>query len=689
MAGNLILRANIASVVEPQDDILWETAFEAVTDVVNWIWNSDVGGFDPTQVGSDSQRITHRPNEGPVFGKHAMRIEDTTGAGDEIHSLWGRTFDATKTSGDNSFSYVVPPGTPIYVRGRLKISQERMDNDNGTGMKIVSITASANHTNTNQECFLGRLNGHLNPSIIGATSAFPKWDQIDLGGGDFDLMPGYNGGSSCLYSDVVGSGDYTGCWVLRAEEWMNFQITLIGGGVGSANNTYCKLEMAYLEDTTWTTVFERSNLNISSDSGGYEFCNGHAALCLWNRNEDHDELPPGCYHWFTDIRTSLTHSDPFTAIARPPSWFRDAVVLRPFNIPGTSTGTPLAANASIPSNWMSFNGMAVDQISRKLHMTGNGGHACDAGNEDYYLDLTQESCAWVRQNTGSNRTGGSDPSVVNLNGDYADGSKKSDHTYNTEVCVAPGEILFGCVAAPDTSGTSEDSSACWVWRESDLSNGRHGYTFLGKAHSTWSSQLSMVNSCACYDYRDGKYWIVTQNAFQAPNGVWSIDRNNSYAITTYGGYDGFLEFPVWCCIVPDLNVLLVGTTENTIHRMSLSSPGTWDECTVNGSGIDDYYYHAAYYEQGRQVIGWMEDGNFIRVLSVPSTAGGTYTWNLIGLTGGGVTIPDTPGPGEDEGGTQSRFNVVGNMGTGEGMIVYQRSRSAPCIGIKLPAGPIT
>lgn len=668
-----------------EDDFVWETDFPDLASVVNFIWNSDVGNWDPTQSGADSQLITWRPNEGPVFGKHAMRMEDTTAAGDEIHAIWGRTFDPTKTSGDNSLSLEVLPGTAIYVRGRVMMSQARLDNDTGTGLKIVSITESANHTNVNQECFLGRLDGHLTPSIIGATTTSPAWDRTDIGGGDFDLMPGYNGGSSCLYSDVVGSDDYSGCWVFRGEEWMNFQITLIGGTAGG-NNTYCKLEMQYMEDAAWTKVYERSNLNIASP---YQNGSGHAMVGLWNRNEDHDALPAGCHHWFTDVSWGLTHRSPFDAINRAPSWFRDATILRPFDIPGTAAGTPLAANAALPSNWMTFNGMAVDQVRRRLYMTGNGGHASNASNESYLLDLAQESCAWDQQNAGSNRLGGSDPAEFNANADYADGSKKSDHTYNFEVCVAPGEIIFGCVAAPDTGGLSRPSTACYSWNEADLSNGRHGYTFRGKAHAAWDSQLSMVNSCACTDYRDGKYWFVSQNAFAAPNGVWSIDRANGYAITTYAGYDGFLEFPVWCCIVPHLNVLLVGTTENTIKRMSLSSPGTWAECDVSGLGIDDYYYHAAYYEQGRQVIGWMEDGNFIRVLTVPATAGGTYAWNTIALTSGGITIPDTPGPGNDDGGTQSRLNVMQNMGNGQGMIVYQRSASAPCIGIKLPRGPIT
>ena len=691
MAGNLILRSSLASAGggNPPEQIIWETAFPDLASVVNFIFNSDFAGgaFDPTQSSSDSQRITWRPNEGPSFGVNAMRIEDTTAPDDEIHALWGRTFDPAKTAGDNSFSYVISPGTPIYVRGRVMMSQNRLNNDTGTGLKIVSITASANHTNTNQECFLGRDAGRINPSIIGATSASPPWQYNSLGGSDFDLMPGYNGGSSCLYSDVVGSGDYSGCWVFRAEEWMNYQITLISGGIGGANNTYVKLEMAYLEDTTWTKVFERSNLNISSDNGGYEFCNGHAMVGLWNRNENHEGLPAGCNHWFTDTRLSLTHSDPFSPITRPPSWFRNATVLRPINVPGTATGTLLAANGSLPGNFLSFSGMAVDQVGRGLWMVRNGGHNDYYGNEAYYCDLLQETCSWTKIMNGSPVVDGSVPGPNSV-GYYADGSSRADHTYNIQVCTAPGEVYFGGFGAM-ASGPGHPSSSAWKWRLSDLGNGRNGYTWLGKALTNLSS-LNTVNSCGCYDYRTGKYYFVAQDFWEdaagaGGAGVWSIDTRNGDTIQLIQSHDGSSEFPVWCAIVPHLNSMVVGCTNQSLKILNLSTL-TWTEKSVTGSGPDSWYYHAAYYEQGRQIIGWQEDGNKIRVLTVPNTVGGTWTWNLINLTSGGITIPGTSG---DETGTHSRFNVMGNMGNGQGCIFYQRGRNNALIAIPLPRGPIT
>lgn len=647
--------------------VIWATNFATEADVDNWRYtNENSQEWDPDSVESHSAKVAWRPNEG-VIGTNALRIEDTEVSDSPV--VWWRTLDNTKSSGDRTASYVVAPGTAIYLQARIKVNALRMDNTSGSGLKMAEIT-SAVSTNVNQECFIARVDGRPYPQIVGATSTqSDPWNYVDLGGGDFDMQPGSAYGQ-CLYSEGPTG---TGCWIIPPDEYVTYHLKLIGGTAGG-QNTVVKLEVALSGDSSYTTIYDRTDNYMPAP---YEDGNGYSAIALFNRNEDHTGLPAGCYHYFTEVIASLNPIACPTPITVP-SWFTGATEKRWTAVPGTADATLLDAYGSLPSNFLSYSGATVDQDSRSLLMVGNGGHGDYYGNEAYRLDLTQETCAWERVNTPSTATGGDNSS--NGYGTYADGSKRADHTYNHQICTAPNTVYFPCLGAMADS-VGPPSTACWKWREADLANGENGYTYLGKAHEGASlpSGLSMVNSCSAYDRDSGLVWFVSQNAFQAPNGVWSIDTATD-TITTYAGYDGYVEFPVWCAIIPHLNCLLVGTASNTLKRMDLTTKA-WTSITSSGTGVTSVYYHAAYYEPGRQVFGWQEDGSSVRCLTVPDTVGGTWAWATKTAVSGGVTLSGTSG---DEAGTHSRFNVITNMGNGQGCIIYQPGRDTPCYFYKLP-----
>ena len=67
-------------------------------------------------------------------------------------------------------------------------------------------------------------------------------------------------------------------------------------------------------------------------------------------------------------------------------------------IPGTATGTIGAVFAGAGnSNVVTtvWNGLFYNNDDGSIHCLCNGGHTDYDGNEDYKLDVTQETCAWT------------------------------------------------------------------------------------------------------------------------------------------------------------------------------------------------------------------------------------------------------------------------------------------------------
>jgi hypothetical protein len=356
-----------------------------------------------------------------------------------------------------------------------------------------------------------------------------------------------------------------------------------------------------------------------------------------------------------------------------PSYFTSAVPNRWEIVPGTESGTILAANPSLPSNACAYSGTAVSREG-KIYFSG-GGHMLQANNSMYLLDLMGSGArTWTRFNAGSNNTSGD--FAWNGTGAYSDGSRVSDHTYGIMVAVGGGTIYFGAVCsgwAP--AGGTFSSTAVWKWREADVGNGRHGYTYLGQAKTGSISGMGMVESYACWDEANHRVFVVINTGFQQPSPVWSIDTHND-AITAWNPYSGYAEYPGWCTVVPRLNVLLVGTQSNTLKRMDLNS-GVWSNCAVAGTGITARDCHAAYSPAADQVIGRLSgDGNAVRALMLPATASGTYTWIVSNGSTGGASPGDVVSATDS--GPYSRVNLIPNFGgSGNDMLTYVKGGSQP------------
>lgn len=656
------------------DGVLWATEFSSESDVTGWIFNN-ASGWDPDRSDADSELITWREGEG-VEGGNCIRIEDVTEG--DIQAVWWRNFDPSYTSGNHTTSRIFGPGQTFHAQWFAKVNQARLDNGGNSGLKTAWWSSAQNgYSNSAQEIFVAREYGRLQLQLVGstATSGAP-YSPKSLGGGEFDMQPG-KAGAQCLYSDVTG-GNYADCAIPVAGRWELFHLTVTLGTAGNAD-TYMKLERQLPGETAYTTIYEQSNNIIPTFEGG----TGLSAWLLANRAEDHDTIPVGCYQYYTRLILSEAPIQPAltTEFEEPsaPSWFESASELEWFEIPGSADATLLDAYASLPSNFLSYSGMTVDRWDHKLRMVGNGGHGDYYGNEAYSFDYMQESCGWVRDNTPSTPTGGDN--TANGMGTYADGSKRADHTYSLQIATSAGTVYFPCLAAmADADGPQ--STAVWKWREADLANGENGYTYIDHVYSSGPFP-KLVNTGSCFDEDSGLVWFVSQEAFQTPNPVWSINTAND-AITTYGPYTGYLEEFAWCGIVPALNSLVVGTRDNTIKAMDLTTHA-WTSCTSSGTGITDYSHWAVFHEAGNQIIGFMlADAGDLRVCDVPATVGGTFAWNAVAI--GGATLPTL---GSDESiGTYSRFNYVPDMGNGQAMLVYVPGRDFPVYGLKLPNSAI-
>jgi hypothetical protein len=356
-----------------------------------------------------------------------------------------------------------------------------------------------------------------------------------------------------------------------------------------------------------------------------------------------------------------------------PSYFLNATPNRWEVVPGTDIGTIRAANPSLPSNACAYSGTAASPDG-KLYFSG-GGHALQSNNAMYVLNLLGSgSRSWMRFNAGSDNITGD--FTWNGTGAYTDGSRVSDHTYGATVAIGNGAVYFGSIGAGWAPATGTfGSSAVWKWREADVANGRHGYTYLGKGRVGSISGMGVAECFACWDQANHRIFVVTQNAFQQPSPVWSVDTHND-AITIWGQYSGYEEFPAWCAVVPRLNVLLVGTDKNTLKRMNLTT-GEWSNCALVGNGIATRTCHAAYSPAADQIIGRLNgDGTAVRALILPATASGTYTWIVSNGSAGGVN-PGDPVAANDSG-PYSRVNLIPNLGnSGHDMLTYVKGGDTP------------
>jgi hypothetical protein len=662
--------------------VIKATRFINQSDVDNWRWVNGTGAVPSPSPGDAGERVAWVQNSGVIPGTPCLRIEDDTTGNNQV--TWAWNFDPAITSVNTTTSYIIAPGTTFYVQAFVKFNQTRWNNRAGSGQKIIDI-GSANINNTNQVVQFAPSFGNNYPEIEGATTASPAWGNISLSGGtDFDLMPGYPSGApgtssspgTCLYSTRP-----TGCLTISADIWYSVRFT-INGGTAGGTNTLVKAEIKAQEDSSYTTFFYRNDLNIASP---YQGGNGYSGLNLHNRDENHGAggIPVGCYIYFDQIIVSLQLPAVPMATSEP-TYFTNETTGRWAAVPGTTAGTILAAKGASASGMCAFSGAQV--VGRKFYAVGMGGHADYGGNDCYSLDLSANSTtAWTSLIADSSPSGGNEG--FNAVGDWSDGSRRADHTYNIGVGTTNGAIYFPAFGAM-ASSLGYPSTAAWKWRESQISNGRHGFDYLGKAFAIdplAGGSLATVysGSASAYDPRTRLVWYTNLYGWStSPDAIWSIATDTD-TITTYDGHGEFAAVGVWAAFIPEFNAFVVGTNSGSVHYMDVTTH-SWSSATVTGSPPTDYTagYAVHYYQAGHQLISWPLSGTSITVCDLPYSPTGTWAFRTKTAVGGGST-PDAPFSTP-----HNRLNIVQDMGNGSGAIVYLPDNGAPVYFWKLPRGSI-
>ncbi len=635
--------------------------FDTSTAVDNYRYNfnyageSGVGGWDPDSVHSDSALVTWQSGR--------LRLDENP-AGDNPTSWW-MNFDpaVTTMSHTNSVDH-----DEYSVQVEVEVSQARFDFDmGGTGHKTIDFT----HANQNGPNQVLQLSYEYNRRY---------WVIQNTGGGfndALDYQPGSDFGG-CDYvtasDDVPFPGMQTAtCYVIQPDEAItfNFHFKFNGDDTADVRASVCVdgVEM------DWLSVLDEP---LAAAEDGFA---GHSAINLINRNEDHDAYTPGSVHPYVYYDNLIVQpgAGSIDCPVPVPSWFTAATPNRWETIPGTSTGT---INAVTPGRTdpARYSGMAA--YGTKLFFAG-GGHAIDSDNSVQVLDISGETAAWAEGSSTST----SDCFAVGATcvsgtgtGAYGDGSRAGDHNYGHMIATSTDKVIFGAIGSgADCPGCSNDtfsSPAAWKWEQSQISNGEKGYTYLTQVHTGGSIRGSYVLTTGCYDEDGQKAWYVNIDGYNS-TGVWGIS-NSTGAVTNVTGYGGG-NFAAFCVVLPDFNVLLVGTTSNTLHTMDLASPGTWTTRSKSGGDFQNgnYKYPMVYSPAANQLLGRVDgDGNSIRYCTVPGALSSAFACNTSSAAGGGSTPGDTPSDTDD--GPYTRFNIIPNfMDTGDDLLLYLPQSDGP------------
>lgn len=655
--------------------------YNALTDsstVYPFLFTNESGAFDPTRAQPLSSLIRMSSGTGYRTGTDALEIEENGGTTDPSPNYIHLNFDSSYVAGNLTPSVIVPPGVPVINNFVVWSNTARLTSGNwgdGDGLKIAYVTV-AGFSFSAQEMlfsrFYGRQHFQLENSAAAPTS---PWRYRDFGA-TIDEQPGKDG-AVCLYP----GSDPVACLYTEANEWLPIRLTLIGGTAG-ASNTIARGEVLLPGDQEYTQFFYRDDLYMPFYEGG----NGYSGFILINRNEHKStNSATGMLHRFNDwIVTKGTLTPP----PKPdgdfaPGYARSATAKRWNIVPGSTAGTQAAAWSGVNTV---YGGSAVDQRARKQYVAP-GGHSVGIHNAILTFDWMQESCAWVREFTGT-AAGSAGDYTTNGTGAFSNGSRISDHTYNSMAVGDDGNIYFPALTTGDgpLSGQTFWTTNSWKWDPTLKTNSQHGYSQLSTGR-LWPGAYpffnTMVSSCSCYDPVRRNVWFFGQDSIQAgPTGDfmwWRIDTNHRangstgqfYSLhksTSATGNPG--GTPAWATVVPRLNVLLLQMTGGGLLRMDLDTK-VWSTCTVTGgTNAPVLTTESAHYVlRADQVIGRKQnDGANLRVLTLPSTASGTYAWASVSPVAGGVTPPEATEAAEHH--MYTKFNVIQDIGNGNALLGF-------------------
>lgn len=686
-----IARANAAGVI-------WATDFRTANEVNLWRHVEGTGLVVNPTPGSIGEALRWA-GEGRKIGQKCLEFEHLPSQMN--NTQWIRNLENVSTQRQTTIQAggLYGPGSVIYLQFQYKWSWLRYRTARAApAFKVVYLSScQIGGSNTAQECLLFESFNSGIVQVSGSTatqnSIENRWEYTDpLNNGAYWMQPGstYGGqpgaGAYCQYP---ASPAQSACWPFEPDMWVTYLMRVKCGDPG-VFNTEVTVWAAREHESTYSKIYDRPNLRIPYFEAG----NGYSAVIFTTYENGYSSGPAKNRVWFDE---AILSTQPI-ACPMPrytvPSWFASAANSTWGTIPGTGTGTIRAAHATLGTGAdcstivTAWNSPAWDQDKKQIIFVGAGGHGDYSGNEAYVCPLTGATNGWARLNTPAP----SDASdSLNTTGQRSDGSMTATHTYGN-IVYAAGKVWFPGLASVSGS-TGWPTTACWNWDQNALSNGRRGYTYLGKACTTMSGpyQPSMYDGWCAYDPVDRNVWLVAMEAnggATAP-GLWKVSVDTG-AITQYPIASGSLVYG-WLVCIPEKRILLArgeSGFRNNLIRLDLENPNAgWVNCvesgTPRGQRGDAAVYHPQAGTHGKVYVMGGTNLSTVRTLTVPSALTGTWAWGSATLLG---TAPASPQSGS--GGSGSFFKKLGlieNFG-GRSMLALVNSVDNPVYFVKLPVG---
>lgn len=371
-----------------------------------------------------------------------------------------------------------------------------------------------------------------------------------------------------------------------------------------------------------------------------------------------------------------------------PAWFL-AMPEKTWSTPVTNTLRSVVATTptqggepdDITNAWT---GGAVDQGTGNIVLGPNGGHAAYSGNEIYACNIRANSPAWRLCFNPSVPTGGD--AALNGAGNYTDGGPRSCHNYHYSAALNGTQWAVGL---PAMEGTEEWSialfSAAYATNTPWVAHGiPAGFVpSATPAHNEW---LWQGGPCAL-DETTGLIWASPAFAITTPfNGAIAIDA--MVVPPTYTIYDVTCNFGLaWSAIIPEEHVWIIGAQNSILWLLDLTNPAAgFVQLAQSGTGrwaTNGAVYHAP----SRAILTWYDDGATIVKLTVPADVrNGTYVWSTVSAAGSNAI---TPTDDLSLNGVYGRFNIVRDMGNGQGALTLFKDIDEPVYVYKLPVGVLT
>jgi hypothetical protein len=387
-----------------------------------------------------------------------------------------------------------------------------------------------------------------------------------------------------------------------------------------------------------------------------------------------------------------------------------------------------------------WTGGCVDQERGELVFAANGGHTDYAGNEVYACQVRSDRPRWYRLNdptpaamvkaalTSSQSTSNS-VAGQGLNPDrfaamFADGRMRSVHGWHS--CqFADGKIWYPHQSSPTGGGNSAPHA--WVFNRSAAGmptaagqtplrweDDAGPWTWLGATHSGSTALDSRGESygtapCSAYDPVSRLIWTVEGNTCRLWSSLNTATRevrgSAIYPFSDNTGSDG-----MWGAVVYDPKdrwrfLVVPARHRKGLHILNLKATNpyvdsAWSVVNVSDSTVltDTTGCGAVFHAPSKSILLGNPIGNYgslggdVLAIRVPTNADGGYsggTWNVSRVSPAASSANPASGirgiaPSCEQNGAWSKFNLIEDMGNGQGALVVCLAVDKPTYVYKLP-----